>query len=128
MDTIKALGRRKSSVARIYMTSGKGNIIINKRKFEDYFPLKQHQNVVTEPFRVTEKSGEFDIKITVRGGGLKGQAEAIRLAIARALVKSDPEHHAALKPQGLLRRDPRVVERKKPGLRKARKQTQFSKR
>ncbi|MEA3447489.1 MAG: 30S ribosomal protein S9 [Bacteroidota bacterium] len=128
MDTINTIGRRKRSVARIYMTSGKGNIIINKRKMEAYFPLKQHQNIALKPLALTETMGKYDIKVTLRGGGVTGQADAMRHAIARALMKIDPEHHAALKPAGMLTRDPRVIERKKPGQKKARKKYQFSKR
>ncbi|MFW5805518.1 MAG: 30S ribosomal protein S9 [Bacteroidales bacterium] len=128
MDTINTLGRRKSSVARIYIKSGKGNVIINKRKMEDYFPLKQHQNIALKPLEITETMGNFDIKVNVNGGGISGQADAIRHALARALLKIDPEHHALLKPAGMLTRDPRVVERKKPGQKKARKKYQFSKR
>ncbi|MFP4663073.1 MAG: 30S ribosomal protein S9 [Bacteroidales bacterium] len=128
MDIINTIGRRKSSVARIYMSSGKGNITINKRDLENYFPLKQHQDMALKPFELTETTGSFDLKITVHGGGLAGQADAIRLAIARALVKVDPEHHAKLKPDSMLTRDPRAVERKKPGQKKARKKYQFSKR
>ncbi|MGC9331221.1 MAG: 30S ribosomal protein S9 [Bacteroidales bacterium] len=128
MDTINTIGRRKCSVARIYMKSGKGNIIINKRKMEDYFPLKQHQNIALKPFALTETMGKYDIKVNLHGGGVTGQADAMRHAIARALMKIDPEYHAVLKPAGMLTRDPRVVERKKPGQKKARKKYQFSKR
>jgi small subunit ribosomal protein S9 len=128
MDTINTIGRRKASVARIYLNSGKGNITINKRKLEEYFPLKQHQDIALKPLQLTETMGTFDIKANLNGGGLAGQADAMRLAIARALVKADPEHHAKLKPESMLTRDPRVVERKKPGQKKARKKYQFSKR
>ncbi|HKK67361.1 MAG TPA: 30S ribosomal protein S9 [Bacteroidales bacterium] len=128
MDTINTIGRRKASVARIYLSSGKGNVTINKRKLEDYFPLKQHQDIALKPLQLTETMGTFDIKANLNGGGLAGQADAMRLAIARALVKADPEHHANLKPDSMLTRDPRVVERKKPGQKKARKKYQFSKR
>ncbi len=128
METINTLGRRKQSVARIYMKSGKGNITINKRKMEDYFPLKQHQNIALKPLALTDNMGKFDIYVNLRGGGVTGQADAMRHAIARALMKADPEYHAVLKPAGMLTRDPRVIERKKPGQKKARKKYQFSKR
>ncbi|MFO7790935.1 MAG: 30S ribosomal protein S9 [Bacteroidota bacterium] len=128
MDTINTIGRRKRSVARIYMTSGKGNVTINKCKIDEYFPLKQHRNIALKPLEITETMGDFDIKVNLNGGGITGQADAMRLAIARALVKNDPEYRATLKPFGMLTRDPRVIERKKPGQKKARKKYQFSKR
>ena len=128
MDTIHAIGRRKQSVARVYVKTGKGNITINNKNYKDYFPtpllhykLEQSQNTISS-------SKNFDIKINVFGGGLNGQAEAIRLGIARALIKLDSENKSALRKEGLVTRDPRMVERKKPGQRKARKKTQFSKR
>lgn len=128
METINTIGRRKASIARIYLRSGKGNITVNNKNITDFFPLKFHQNIITKPLKLTENEASFDIKVTVRGGGTSGQADAICLAVSRALIKVDPENHSVLKPEGLLTRDPRVIERKKPGLRKARKKTQFSKR
>jgi len=128
MDVINALGRRKTSVARIYVKEGTGSITINKKDFKDYFPAATLQYVVNQPMNVTDNAGKFDIKVNLDGGGFKGQAEALRLAIARALCKIDPEHRPILKSNGLLKRDPRMVERKKPGQKKARKKFQFSKR
>jgi small subunit ribosomal protein S9 len=128
MDTIITVGRRKAAVARVYLSEGKGNITINNRKFEEYFTVPQLQKVVTKSFEVTENMGKFDIKAILDGGGMSGQADALALGIARALVKLDEENRALLKPYGLLTRDPRVIERKKPGQKKARKKFQFSKR
>jgi small subunit ribosomal protein S9 len=128
MDTINTVGRRKASVARVYMSEGKGNITVNKKKLEDYFPLKQHQLIVVKALEVTENLGAFDFNANIKGGGVSGQADALALGIARALVKLDEENRALLKPFGLMTRDPRVVERKKPGQKKARKKFQFSKR
>jgi small subunit ribosomal protein S9 len=128
MDTIITVGRRKAAVARVYLSEGKGNITINNRKFEEYFTVPQLQKVVTKSFEVTENMGKFDIKAILDGGGISGQADALALGIARALVKLDEENRALLKPHGLLTRDPRVIERKKPGQKKARKKFQFSKR
>lgn len=129
MDTINTLGRRKTSVARIYLTSGQGEIKVNKRSFEDYFPSEILRMVVQQPLVETEDAqGQYNIQINVHGGGLKGQAEAIRLAISRALCKVNSENRAHLKKAGYLTRDPRMVERKKYGQRKARKKFQFSKR
>ena len=128
MEVFNAIGRRKQATARVYLTAGKGNITVNKKKMEDYFTIVQHQYVVRQPFLVLEKLEEFDVKANLAGGGVKGQAEALRLGIARALLKVDPEYRATLKPEGFLTRDPRVIERKKPGQKKARKKFQFSKR
>ena len=128
MDYINSLGRRKKAVARIYMSPGKGDILINGRSKEEYFNLPILVQTIEEPFNLTETSGQFDIKVNVFGGGFKGQAEAVRLAISRALVKIDEEHKPALKKEGFMTRDPRMVERKKPGQKKARKSFQFSKR
>jgi small subunit ribosomal protein S9 len=128
MDTIITVGRRKASIARVYLSEGKGNITINNRSFEEYFPVKQHQKSVLKSFEITETSGNFDVKAIINGGGISGQADALALGIARALVKLDEENRAKLKPHGMLTRDPRVVERKKPGQKKARKKFQFSKR
>ncbi|MEL6358534.1 MAG: 30S ribosomal protein S9 [Bacteroidota bacterium] len=128
MDTINTLGRRKTSVARIYLTGGKGEIKINKRPLENYFPSEVLRMVVKQPLQETTTAEQYDIQVNVQGGGLKGQAEAIRLAIARALCQIDAEHRPGLKQAGYLTRDPRMVERKKYGQRKARKKFQFSKR
>lgn len=128
METVNTLGRRKRAVARIYVTEGKGNITVNKRELEEYFPQKTLQYIVKQPLLILEKMETYDIKVNLNGGGFKGQAEALRLAIARAMVKINEEDKPALKAQGLMTRDPRVVERKKPGQPKARKKFQFSKR
>ncbi len=128
MDRINALGRRKTSVARIYMTGGKGEIKVNDRKFSSYFPSEILQTIVKQPLVKVEQDGNFDIKINVMGGGSTSQAEASRLAIARALTEVDGEFRASLKSEGFLTRDPRMVERKKYGRRKARRRFQFSKR
>jgi len=128
MDVINALGRRKTSVARIYLQEGKGNITINKKDYKEYFPTATLQYIVNQPLDISENTGKFDIKVNLDGGGFKGQAEALSLAISRALCKIDPEYRPALKAKGLLKRDPRMVERKKPGQKKARKKFQFSKR
>lgn len=128
MDTINTLGRRKTSVARIYLTSGKGEIKVNKRPLDNYFPSEVLRMVVQQPLHETTTAEQYNIQVNVQGGGLKGQAEAIRLAIARALCQIDAEHRPGLKRAGYLTRDPRMVERKKYGQRKARRKFQFSKR
>jgi small subunit ribosomal protein S9 len=128
MQIINATGRRKSAVARIYLSEGKGNISINNRNLEQYFTTTQLQYIVKQPLSVIDATDKFDIKVNLDGGGFKGQAEALRLAIARALVKVNEENKALLKKNGFLTRDPREVERKKPGHPKARKRFQFSKR
>ena len=128
MDLINTIGRRKTSIARIYVKPGKGDIKVNDRDMGDYFPSPILQTIVKQPLVVAEASGKFDIQVNVGGGGSKGQAEAIRLAIARALCEVDSEHRPALKKEGFLTRDPRMVERKKYGRRKARRAFQFSKR
>ena len=128
METINAIGRRKASVARVYLTKGGGNITINGKDLSNYFPMQNIQNSVTEPLKVSELEKQYDIKINVSGGGFKGQAEAIRLGISRALVKIDKENKPALKAKKFLTRDAREVERKKYGKPKARKSFQFSKR
>lgn len=128
MEFINTIGRRKTSVARIYVKSGKGNIEVNERSMSDYFPSPILQTIVKQPLESTEVEGKYDIKVNVVGGGSKGQAEAIRLAIARALCKVDEEYRPILKKEGFLTRDPRMVERKKYGKRKARRAFQFSKR
>lgn len=128
MEVISSTGRRKAAIARIYIGDGKGKITINNRALEEYFTAKQLQYVVQQPLNLLEVSGKYDIKVNLDGGGIKGQAEALRLAIARGLVKIDPESKPALRANGFLTRDPREVERKKPGQPKARKRFQFSKR
>ena len=128
METINAIGRRKASVARVYLTKGGGNITINGKDLSNYFPMQNIQNSVTEPLKVSELEKQYDIKINVSGGGFKGQAEAIRLGISRALVKIDEENKPALKAKKFLTRDAREVERKKYGKPKARKSFKFSKR
>jgi len=128
MEAVNALGRRKAAVARVYINDGKGNIVVNNRDYKEYFPFQQLQYIVNQPISLTESEGKYDININLYGGGVKGQAEAVRLAITRALVKIDPEHKSILKSNKLLTRDPRTVERKKPGRPKARKRFQFSKR
>ena len=122
------VGRRKNSVARVYLRAGSGKVSVNKREFEEYFKIKNHRDDALLPFKATETEGKYDIFANVRGGGLSGQAEAVRLGIARALVEINPEFRPNLKIDGLLRRDPRIVERKKYGQPKARKRFQFSKR
>ena len=128
MEVIHKIGRRKKSVARVFMSEGKGNITVNKKDYSQFFPTATLQYKVNQPLLLTENEGSYDLKITVKGGGTNGQAEAIRLAISRALCKIDAEHRLILKPEGLLTRDPRMVERKKFGQKKARKKYQFSKR
>ncbi|MEX0686485.1 MAG: 30S ribosomal protein S9 [Balneolales bacterium] len=122
------IGRRKTSTARVYVQPGKGDIIINNKPLTEYFTLISHQNIINLPFRTTETEGKFDIKVNVKGGGTTGQADAVQLGIARALNSIDPELHTKLKTNNLLSRDDRMVERKKYGQPKARKQFQFSKR
>lgn len=128
MEQINSLGRRKAATARIYVKNGSGNITINGKDLAVYFPMVNIQNKVTEPLRIVEAEGQYDINVNVRGGGFKGQAEAIRLGIARAFVKINEDFKSPLKSQKLLTRDSRVVERKKYGKPKARKSFQFSKR
>ena len=129
MEQTHALGRRKAAVARVYLTAGKGNVVVNGRALEDYFALESLRYIVNQPFAVTATEGQFDVKVTVVGGGIKGQAEAIRLGIARALCEINSEaNRPALKAAGLLTRDAREVERKKPGQPGARRRFQFSKR
>jgi small subunit ribosomal protein S9 len=128
MEITNTLGRRKTAIARIYMKKGSGNITVNGRDYKEYFPLATLQYVITQPLILAEVDGQYDIKVNLDGGGVAGQAEALRLAISRALVEINPEYRPVLKVKGLLRRDPRMVERKKPGQPKARKRFQFSKR
>ena len=128
MEVINTIGRRKSAVARIYVSEGNGQIIINKKELNEYFPTGTLQYIVHQPLNLMDMSEKFDIKVNLDGGGIKGQAEALRLAISRAIVKMDPENKPALRTAGFMTRDPREVERKKPGQPKARKKFQFSKR
>lgn len=128
MEVINTIGRRKTAVARIYLKDGKGEILVNGRDFKDYFPTGTLQYLVQQPLEICNLIDKFDIKVNLDGGGINGQAEALRMAISRALCELDPEHRTALKAKGLMRRDPRMVERKKPGQKKARKKFQFSKR
>jgi small subunit ribosomal protein S9 len=123
-----ALGRRKTAVARVYLSAGSGNITVNGRDAKVYFPTIVLQNSINKPFEISSTTGQFDVKCNVDGGGVAGQAEAIRLGISRALVQHNPELKPALKAEGLMTRDPRMVERKKPGQKKARKRFQFVKR
>lgn len=128
METKNAVGRRKTSIARVYITPGNGAILINNRELKAYFLSEIHQTTVKQPLAAAKLEGQYDVKINVEGGGIKGQAEAIRLGIARALVRVSEENRAALKTDNLLTRDSRMVERKKFGRAKARKRFQFSKR
>ena len=128
MEVIHKIGRRKTAGARVYVSSGKGNITVNKKSLETYFPTATLQYKVKQPFTLTETDNNYDVKINVYGGGITGQAEAVRLALSRALCEIDEENRGVLKPEGLLTRDPRMVERKKFGQKKARKKFQFSKR
>jgi small subunit ribosomal protein S9 len=128
MEKINAVGRRKAAIARVFVSEGKGDITINKRALSEYFPSPILQYIVKQPLNTLEADGKYDIKVNLVGGGFKGQAEALRLAIARALVKINPEDKPALRKEGFMTRDPRAVERKKPGRPKARKRFQFSKR
>ncbi|AUC83254.1 30S ribosomal protein S9 [Lacinutrix sp. Bg11-31] len=128
MEVLHKIGRRKTAVARVYLKEGKGNITINKKDIKDYFDTATLQYKVNQPLVLTDNAETFDISVNVFGGGITGQAEAIRLAISRAMCEINPEHRLVLKPEGLLTRDPRMVERKKFGQKKARKKFQFSKR
>ena len=128
MEVVNATGRRKSSVARVYVKEGTGKIVINKKDSTEYFPSSILQYVVKQPLSTLDAVEKYDIKANLVGGGFTGQSQALRLAIARALVKINPEDKSALRKEGFMTRDPRVVERKKPGRPKARKRFQFSKR
>lgn len=127
-NVINTTGRRKSAIARLFLTEGKGNIVINGQKLEEFFPLARYQYVVKQPLELLAVIEKYDIKIKLEGGGITGQAEAVRMAIARALIEVNPEDKAALRKAGFVTRDPRAKERKKPGQPRARKQFQFSKR
>lgn len=128
MEIVNTIGRRKSAVARVYVSEGKGLIMVNDRDFKSYFPGEHLHYVVEQPLNHLQVREKYDIKVNLTGGGIKGQAEALRLGISRALIKIDPENKPSLKAEGFLTRDPREVERKKPGQPKARKRFQFSKR
>ncbi|AFD08455.1 30S ribosomal protein S9 [Solitalea canadensis] len=128
MATTNTSGRRKTAIARIYLKEGSGNITVNDKDYKVYFPTLPLQYIVNQALETSNQAGKFDIAVNVKGGGITGQAEATRLAIAKALVELDPEVKAALRAKGLMTRDPRMVERKKPGRRKARRRFQFSKR
>lgn len=128
LQKIQTVGRRKTSVARVLLRSGKGEWTINGRPLAEYFPRKTHQMRAEEPLHVTELDGQFDVRVRVNGGGLTGQADAIRMGLSRALVAYDEEQRPTLRSKGMLTRDSRKVERKKPGRPKARKRFQFSKR
>ena len=128
MEVVNTIGRRKSAVARVYLKDGSGQITINGKDQKEYFTLDQWLFKLNQPFALTEQEGKFDVTVNVKGGGFTGQVEAIRLGISRALVQLDEESKPALKKEGLMTRDPRMVECKKPGQKKARKKFQFSKR
>ena len=128
MEAVNATGRRKAAVARVFVTEGTGKIVINKRDLENYFPSSILQFIVKQPLNTLDVAEKYDIRVNLDGGGYKGQSEAVRLGIARALVKINPEDKPALRAQGFMTRDPRVVERQKPGQPGARKKFQFSKR
>jgi small subunit ribosomal protein S9 len=128
MEIVNTLGRRKTSVARIYLKPGKGDVIINNRDIKIYFASDILNTIVKQPFAVLSENGKFDVHVNVKGGGITGQAEAIRMAVSRALCEVNPENRPPLKKEGFLTRDPRMVERKKYGRRKARRKFQFSKR
>ena len=128
MSTTNTSGRRKTAVPRIYLTAGSGNITVNGKDYKEYIPTLPLQYIVTQSTEVAGATGNYDVKVNVAGGGIKGQAEAVRLAIAKALITLDPEVKPALRAKGLVTRDDRMVERKKPGRRKARRKFQFSKR
>ena len=128
MEVIHKIGRRKTAVARVYLSDGKGKITVNDKDFKSYFTTATLQYKVNQPLALTDNEGNFDIKVNVFGGGVTGQAEAVRLALSRAMCELNEENRSVLKPEGLLTRDPRMVERKKFGQKKARKKFQFSKR
>ena len=128
MDTIHTIGRRKAAVARIYLSKGKGDIIVNGKDFRDYFPVQTMQYKLEQPFKILDISAQYDVNVNVQGGGTTGQAEAIRLAISRALCEVNLDNRTSLKSEGLLTRDARVVERNKPGQKKSRKKFQWGKR
>ena len=128
MEVINTIGRRKRAIARVYLSDGKGQITVNKKDYKEYFPVEQLHYIVDQPLNLLNVKNKYDIKVNLSGGGISGQAEALRLGISRALVKIDPECKSQLRAEGFITRDPRAVERKKPGQPKARKRFQFSKR
>lgn len=128
MEVVHTIGRRKKAIARVYLSEGKGTVTVNGRDVKDYFTTATLQYKLEQAQALAGVEGQYDVRVNVDGGGITGQAEAIRLGISRALIQINPDHRAALKPEGLLTRDPRMVERKKPGQKKARKKFQFSKR
>jgi small subunit ribosomal protein S9 len=128
MQIVNKIGRRKTSIARVYVQPGKGDIKVNDRDLKEYFLSEIHQTTVRQALVLVKADGQYDVSVNVEGGGIKGQAEAVRLGIARALVEINAEHKPALRKEGLMTRDSRMVERKKPGRRKARRRFQFSKR
>ena len=128
MQVVNTIGRRKTAVARVYLSKGKGKITVNNKEAKEVFPIDVLQSKLVQPFVLTDTVGKYNVSVNVSGGGINGQVEAIRLGISRALVEVSAENRAALKVDGLMTRDPRIVERKKPGQPKARKKFQFSKR
>ncbi len=128
MEVINTIGRRKRAIARVYFSEGKGQITVNNKDYKEYFPSEQLHYIVDQPLVLLDLKNKYDVKVNLTGGGIKGQAEALRLGISRALIVIDPEYKPALRAEGFVTRDPRVVERKKPGQPKARKRFQFSKR
>ena len=128
MEKLNAVGRRKTAIARVYLNEGNGTITVNGRDYKEYFPMAILQATIVQPFEITNTVGKYDVTVNMDGGGVKGQAEALRLGISRILCVIDPEMRPSLKAKGLMRRDPRMVERKKFGQKKARKRFQFSKR
>ena len=128
MSVTNTLGRRKTAVARVYLSKGSGKVTVNEREVKDYFKTPVLLDKVNQPFQLTSTSGQYDVNVNVDGGGVNGQAEAVRLGISRALVELNPAYKSSLKVEGLMTRDPRMVERKKPGRKKARKRFQFTKR
>ena len=128
MEVINTIGRRKRAIARVYFSDGKGQITVNNKDYKDYFPYEQLHYIVDQPLTLLNLKDKYDVKVNLTGGGIKGQAEALRLGISRALIELNPEYKPALRAEGFVTRDPRAVERKKPGQPKARKRFQFSKR
>jgi small subunit ribosomal protein S9 len=128
MEVINTIGRRKRAIARVYFSEGKGQITVNNKDYKDYFPYEQLHYIVDQPLTLLNLKNNYDVKVNLTGGGIKGQAEALRLGISRALIELNPEYKPALRAEGFVTRDPRSVERKKPGQPKARKRFQFSKR
>ena len=128
MEVINTIGRRKRAIARVYVSEGKGQITVNNKDYKDYFPYETLHYIVVQPLNLLNLRTKYDVKVNLTGGGIKGQAEALRLGISRALIEINPEYKPALRAEGFVTRDPRAVERKKPGQPKARKRFQFSKR